>query len=144
MNAYRDISNPENHLKEGIRVNNGMGIITDWNIIKHLAQALSSSAIDFSFNYIIEEMLLVSMAAKARRTRTNSLTILAINISPNRIQSVFPCIFYTMLEFFKLLFAHWLTIVCVSNYTIYVCNQKAQDTSHSQDKLEHAWLHRFR
>lgn len=54
---------------------------TNRNIVKHFAWALWSSAINFSFLDVIEEMIFIAMSTKALRTWANSSAVLSIAVS---------------------------------------------------------------
>ncbi len=91
---------------------------TNRNIVKHFAWALWSSAINFSFLDIIEEMIFKAMSTKALRTWANRSTVLSIAVSEVYIQPIFPGFTHLILELFELLLIHHFPIVCISHNTI--------------------------
>jgi hypothetical protein len=94
-----------------------MNIVTDRNIVKHLACAFGCAAIDLPLCDVIEKVIFISVAAEALRARPNSATILPITIPPRHVKSVLSGLSHVVFEFLKLLLTHHFPSIGISNNT---------------------------
>ncbi len=91
--------------------------LTNRYVVEHFAFAFRSSAIDFSFNDIIKEVIFVSVSTKTLRCRSYNSTILALSVSKVNIKSILSRLSNILLKLFKFPLAHHFTSICVSDNT---------------------------
>jgi hypothetical protein len=90
----------------------------DGDILKHLANALASPAVDLPVNNIVEEVLFKPVAAEALGGGSNGPAVLAITIPPVDVESILSSSSDILLVLFKLSLRHHLTTICIANNPI--------------------------
>jgi hypothetical protein len=90
-------------------------LLTYWHIIEHLASAFGCSAVYLPLLDVVEEVILVSVAAKALRSWSYRSAIISVSIPPRDIEPVLSCLSDIILELLELFLTHHLASICISD-----------------------------